>query len=239
MSNDEKLPKEIMDILDKFSNQVIEGDCLEVMKDIPDKSIDLVLTDPPYKIGAKGCGLAGDRKYLHDITNENLDEGFDFNVMNEIERVLKTMNLIIFCGRLQLKDFIDYVYKKEFKWNLICWHKTNPTPLTNNNYLPDTEYIFHIWKDRKLTGNYHTKKKFYVLSADQEKFSHPTTKPLSLIKNMIINGSDENDLILDPFLGSGTTAVAAKQLKRNYIGIEISEKYVEIAKQRLKQETLF
>src|SRR3990167_7948368 len=143
-------------------NQVWNADCLEAMKLLPDKCVDLVITDPPYLIGAKGCGLAGDRQYLHDITDMGIDKGFDMRVMAEYERVLKVMNLIIFCGRLQLKDFIDWIYERDYTWNLLCWHKTDPTPLTNNNYLPDTEYIFHIWKDRKLGGDYSSKKKFYI-----------------------------------------------------------------------------
>ena len=232
--------KTLKDIKDwkEMMNQVVLGDCLDAMKLISDKCIDLVLTDPPYKIGAKGCGLAGDRKYLHDITDEKLDKGFDFRVMDEFERILKTMNLVIFCGRLQIKDFIDYVYEKDFTWNLICWHKPNPTPLTNNNYLPDTEYIFHIWKDRKLSGDYESKKKFYTLSAESEKFGHPTAKPVYLNYNLIRNGSNEGDVVLDAYSGSGSTLVAAKQLGRNYIGIEISEKYCKIAEQRLRQDIL-
>lgn len=220
-------------------NKIYCGDCMEIMKTFPDKSVDLIVTDPPYIIGAKGCGLAGDRKYLHNITEQKLDKGFDFNsVMSEFVRICREVNIIIFCGRLQLKEFLDWIYNNDYTWNLICWHKTNPTPLTNNNYLPDTEYIFHIWKNRKLTGTYETKKKFYILSAESEKFNHPTAKPIKLIGNLIINGTNEGDLVLDPFLGSGTTAVSAKQLKRNYIGIEISPEYCKIAEERLRQDIL-
>lgn len=221
-------------MIDDFINKIIHGDSFEIIKQLPDKSVDLVLTDPPYLIGAKGCGLAGDRKYLHDITDSDIDSGFDFSILSEFERVCKTTNLIIFCGRLQLRDYINWIHERGYTWNLICWHKTNPTPLTNNNYLPDTEYVFHIWKDKKLGGRYETKKKFYVTQVMKNDIDHPTVKPVDLVKNFIENASEAGEIVLDPFMGSGTTAVAAKQLNRKYIGIEVSEKYCKIAEQRVQ-----
>lgn len=218
--------------------KIICGDSLKILREMPDKSVDMILTDPPYEIGAKGCGLAGDRKYLHDITAQKLDIGFDYALLDDFERLCKKLNLVIFCSRLQLKPIMDWIYGRDCSWNLICWHKTDPTPLTNNNYLPDTEYIFHVWRDRKLTGSYDTKRKFYTVPREA-KYGHPTAKPLEIISNLILNATNKGDVILDPFLGSGTTAVAAKRLGRGCIGIEISEIYCETARKRLSQESLF
>ena len=106
-------------------NQVICGDCLEVMKHIPNKSIDLVLTDPPYIVGAKGRGLAGDRKYLHTITDKKLDSGFDSSLLNQFS------DWFCFCGKQQLLEILNLAQNEN--WMLITWGKTNPTPLTNNN----------------------------------------------------------------------------------------------------------
>lgn len=96
-----------------------------------------------------------------------------------------------------------------------------------------------MWeKGKGLNGNYKTKSRFYLTSKTKNIFGHPTTKPIEIIKNLIINASKENDLVLDCFLGSGTTALACKQLGRKCLGIETSPEYCKIAKQRLSQEIL-
>ncbi len=222
----------------KQINKVWQGDCLEMMKEMPDKCVDLVVTDPPYIVGAKGCGLAGDRAYLKQITQAKIDYGFNLTILDEILRVLKKVNLIVFCSKAQIKQYIDWSESNSFNWVLITWNKNNPTPLTNNNYLPDTEYIFHIWKDKKLGGSYLTKKRFYVTNVEKNDFQHPTIKPLSIISNLLQNGSNKGDLVFDPFMGSWTTAVACKQLGRNFIGAELSKEYCEIGEQRLRQQML-
>lgn len=120
----------------------------------------------------------------------------------------------------------------------MTWHKTNPIPNHNGTYLSDTEYlVFAREKGVKLYGNYHTKKKYYVTPAnveDKKKWHHPTIKPLDIIKNLIINSSQQGDTVLDCFMGSGTTGVACKELDRNFIGIEIDENYFNIAKERIE-----
>lgn len=172
---------------------------------------------------------------IQDISAKRLDTGFDPALLDEFLRVLKTPNLIVFCSRLQLRDFLNWSAGHDLKWALICWHKTNPTPLTNNNYLPDTEYVFHFWRGKKLRGRYQTKRRYYVQAVEKNGFAHPTVKPLGIVKNLIENASDVGDVVLDPFVGSGTTALAAKQLNRRYIGIERDRDYFEIARRRLAQ----
>lgn len=108
----------------------------------------------------------------------------------------------------------------------------------NNTYANDTEYcIMAREKGTKLYGTFETKRKYYVSSInneDKKYFSHPTIKPLEIIKNLIINSSLENDIVLDCFMGSGTTAVAAKELNRHFIGFEIDPDYYKIAVDRVK-----
>ena len=120
----------------------------------------------------------------------------------------------------------------------MTWHRTNPLPTMNNTYANDTEYcIMAREKGTFLGGTYETKKKYYVSKSnveDKNLYEHPTIKPLNIIKNLIINSSNENDVILDCFMGSGTTAVACKELGRNFIGFEINKKYFQIAQDRLK-----
>ena len=217
---------------------LIHGDCLDIMRSLAARSVDLICTDPPYIIGSQGCGLAGDRKYLHDISANALDRGFDPVVLEEFLRVLKTPNLILFCSRLQIRDYLNWAHERHLKWSLICWHKSNPTPLTNNNYLPDTEYILHFWAGKKLRGAYHSKRRFYLQPAVKSPTAgHPTVKPLNIIKNLILNATTRGDIVLDPFMGSGTTGVAAINLGHKFIGIEISGDYLEIAKRRIAQAT--
>ena len=216
-------------------NKIYNRDCLEGMREIEDGSIDLVLTDPPYEIGAKGCGLAGDRQYLKDITINKLDKGFNITTLKDYLRVLRKANIITFCSKNQLGNYINWIENKILSWVLITWHKRNPTPLLNNNYLPDTEYIFHIWKDKKLSGNYETKKRYYITNVIKNPYNHPTVKPLHIIRNLIINSTDKGDTVLDPFMGSGTTAVACEQIGRKWIGFEISKEYCDIANKWLEK----
>ena len=123
--------------------------------------------------------------------------------------------------------------------DLITWGKTNPMPLCNNHFLNDTEYCLCIHEKGigwNVNAGFEVKKKCYMQEVnkyDKELYEHPTIKPINIIKNFILNSSNENDIILDTFLGSGTTCVAAKELKRRYIGFEINPSYYKIACDRL------
>ncbi|MDD5353128.1 MAG: DNA methyltransferase [Candidatus Omnitrophica bacterium] len=211
---------------DDYINKIICGDCLDVMKGIPDKSIDLVLTDPPYGIErfknvekeTSGCfAKRGTFKNASQWNNLKPDERH----WQEIFRISK--NQIIWGG--------------------------------NNFTLPNTEY-FIIWDKKQAMPNFarceyawvsmglKSPAKIFEYSINKVNHSerfHPTSKPVKLFKWIIKEYSKEIDIILDPFMGSGTTAVACKELGRRYIGIEISEKYCEIARKRLENipERLF
>jgi len=208
---------------------------MDILKELPDKCVDLVLTDPPYIVAAGGCGLAGNRDYLKKIQDKELDLGFNTGDLREMVRICKTPNLIMFASKDQIFDYIKFSEENKYKWQMICWHKTNPTPLTNNNYLPDTEYIFHIWKDRKLSGDYKTKRKFYVQEVEKNNYDHPTVKPLNIVENLMLNGSDKGDLVLDCFSGMATTAIAAYNLERNFICIEKDPDYHKASVKRLEE----
>ena len=245
------------------------GDCFELLKEIPDNSVDLVIIDPPYQFtdgGGGGAFGSKKRNYHQEYTAlyketgstadteqirikanaqriaENLrfiSRGFDFSALDELCRVMKKINIYIWCSKAQLRKLFDYFDDKGCALDLICWHNTNPTPMCNNTYLSDTEYcVFAREKGVKIYGNYHTKKKFYVSPAnteDKKKYKHPTIKPLNIIETLIINSSQPGDVVLDCFMGSGTTGVAAKKLGRDFIGMEIEEEYFEIAKNRIDE----
>lgn len=216
------------------------GDCLELMKSIPDKSIDLIVTDPPYLIETVGAGIykQDDKQYVRELNQ--IKDGFSEEVLDEICRVLRKINVYFFCSQKQIIPLLDYfVKKKKCNWNLLCWHKSNPIPACGNKYLTDTEFIlFFREKGVKIGGEFKTKFTYYVTplnQSDKKQYGHPTIKPLEIVRNLILNSSNEGDIILDPFLGSGTTAVAAVNTNRHYIGFELNKDYFDIACKRLDE----
>ena len=232
-------------------DKIYLGDCIELMKGIPDKSIDLVVTDPPYLLDNQGGGFWSKAKdgnhYNARGTRKGMDklspikDGIETEILDELYRVMKKTNIYLFCSQKQIPVLIEFFAEGHgCNWNLLSWHKTNPIPACGNKYLNDTEYImFFREKGVKLYGSYDTKRTFYTSLRNQEdnvKYEHPTVKPLNIIKNLIINSSMEGDVVLDPFCGSGTTCVAAAQLGRHYIGMEIDKKYHRIACERVKNE---
>lgn len=220
--------------------EIFNGDCLEKLKDIPNKSIDLVVTDPPYEFashGGGGCFGSKKREYHNQLEDAQITKGFNTEVLNELVRVMKKINIYLWCNKNQLRMYIDYFEDLGAVTDLITWHKTNPTPTCNNKYLSDTEYLlFFREKGVRVFGSYQTKKKFYVTptnKADKDKYKHPTCKPVDILQNLIVNSSQENDLILDPFMGSGSTGEACLNTNRNFIGIEIDKNHFETASERL------
>jgi len=166
-----------------------------------------------------------------------MKDGFSKDVLDELCRVMKKINIYIFCSQKQIIPLLDYfVTKRNCNYNLLTWHKTNPIPACGNKYLTDTEFIlFFREKGVKIYGEYKTKFTYYLTplnQKDKKLFNHPTVKPLEIIQNFIINSSLEGEIVLDPFMGSGTTAVACINTNRNYIGFEIDERYYKIAEKR-------
>lgn len=134
-----------------------------------------------------------------------------------------------------MKFFIE---EKQCAFELLTWNKTNPTPSTNNTWLPDIEYCLYFREkgEVKYNDGYELKHKWYTspLNVDSKnKFLHPTVKPLELVKRHLLHTTQANDLVLDCFLGSGTTAVACKDIGRRYLGFEINKKWYDIAVNRL------
>lgn len=221
-----------------FINKIICGDCLEVMKNIPDKSVDIVLTDPPYGMNyqsARRTATPQFEKIENDVSLEWIKP-----FIKEAYRVLKdNTHIYLFCNDYAISDFrwelesVGFTPKRT-----LVWVKNNHTSGDlEGDYGNKTEFILYAQKGRRALNG---KRETNVLNARRvPTMVHPTEKPIDLFAFLIRKSSEENDIILDPFLGSGTTAVAAKQLKRNFIGIELSEKYCEISRQRLRQELLF
>ena len=203
-----------------FINKIIQGDCLEIMKTMPDKSVDLTLTDFPYGIGEDYDVFNDSEENVKKLINETMPE-----ILRVSKRVLLT------CGTRRITWYppSDWILAwvvpagaGRNPWGFTCWQP-----------------ILAYGKDPYLENRMGSRPDIIQHTETSEKNGHPCPKPINVWKKILLRGSvKETDLIFDPFAGSGTTLVAAKQLKRNYIGVEISEKYCEIAKQRLRQEVL-
>lgn len=229
-------------VLDK----IVCGDSYELIKTLPDKSVDLVVTDPPYMIPhTTGGGMLiekGIRGMFDDLESGTLTEGLREDMLDELMRVMKKVNIYFWCNKLMIPQLIDYfVLKRGYKFDIIVWQKSNAMPLCGSKYLTDCEYCLYFHDTMTLNTTYDTAKTVYVQPInikDKTDYSHPTIKPENIITNLIINSSNEGDVVLDPFMGSGTTAVCAKQLNRHFVGFELEKKWVNVANDRLNGITV-
>ena len=226
-------------------NVIYNEDCLIGLKKIPDKTVDLVITDPPYKINnhfAGGKTILSDNlnKYNNELYKNKLTQGYNYKILDELLRVMKKINIYIFCNGEQIPFYIDYfVLQRKCKMDIIIWNKTNALPLFNNKYLTDKEYCLYFRKGGYCCPqNYEDAKTvfYYPINIkDKRKWRHPTIKPELLIRKLIRNSSKENDTILDCFMGSGTTAICCLKENRNYIGFEINKNFYETCLRRIKE----
>lgn len=173
-----------------------------------------------------------------EIERQGLTKGFDCSVLDELVRVMKKINIYVWCNARQIPGYIDYFVRgKKTTFDILIWNKTNATPLFCNKYMTDKEYCLYFRKGGYCQPSSYEKAKtvFYqpINIKDKRKFGHPTIKPLNIIENLVENSSKENQVVLDPFMGSGTTGVACKKLGRKFIGIEIDKNYFTIAKERI------
>ena len=231
-------------------NKIYNMDCMEGMKLIPDNSIDLVVTDPPYKIVQGGCSnkavtinACGGILNKHEGDNiELVKKGkiFEHNSIEfsewlpEIYRVLKKQShcYIMINGR-NLAELQKEAEKVGFEFhNIIGWDKGNATP--NKWYMQRLEFILFLRKGKaKNINNLGTTTLLQIPNIKKGTKLHPTEKPIELMKILIENSSQENEIVLDPFIGVGSTAIACKETGRNYIGFELDKHYFDIATKRI------
>jgi DNA modification methylase len=218
-----------------------QGDCLELMKDIPDKSIDLVVTDPPYLQVKGGCKSkifnVGIREKSSKVVSQMSDFG-EYQIYKFLDTVkpkMKVFNAYIFCSRLQVPYYLEWALKNKMNFDILIWDKMNHGLISRTHFAPNIEYIIRINKKglNKLENKTSYYQKIKKYKRPQNKI-HEAEKPIDLLKEFIELSSKENDTILDCFMGSGTTGVACKELNRSFIGIELDEKYFEIAKNRIE-----
>jgi len=226
-------------------NKIYNIDCLEGMRLMKEQDMkaDLIIADPPYLIRNTNTGgksrLSKSLQPMNDeILNNNLTGGITEEYLDLMWELMKTPNIYIWCNGAQIIQYLDFFVKKhKCNFDILIWNKTNPVPLFFNKYLTDKEYCLYFKRGGYCKPvSFETAKTVYysLLNVkDKKRYSHPTVKPLNIISNLMLNSSKENDLILDPFMGSGTTAEACKRLNRKFIGFEINKKYYEASLNRL------
>lgn len=212
-------------------SKIILGDCVEVMRGMADKSVDIIFTDPPYGVSFKKPGqilLPGDTINLLPM------------VLPEFYRILKDDGgIYIWSSTNKLHEFL-FSFQMYFKLhNIIVWDKIQPTyPQSKAHYQLQYEPIMY---GSKRSHQLKSKKHGDIISAKNprgNKRVHPTQKPTEVPYTLLRDVKNEQSLVFDPFCGSGSILVAAKSLNMPYIGVDINPDYVQLAKERLKQEAL-
>ncbi len=232
--------------------RIFEGDSIDRLKEISDNSVNLVIADPPYNLG-KDYGNGSDKRCFDEYLE------FSRRWLKEVDRVLrKDGTIYIFMGF----RFISYIYdimERDLGYQFgswICWHYTQGIGKTKG-FSPRHDDVLMFHKSSKLTFNLDSiriPQKYYrarnnmrganpgdvwqfshVHYCNENRFNHPTQKPEGIVERMVLASSNKNDVVLDPFLGSGTTLRVCQQLDRNGIGIELNPDYVKMAKERLKR----
>lgn len=222
--------------------KIINQDYKDGLKDIEDKTINLIVTDPPYSFNPRGSGknsITEKRDYLKKVSALNCCKFNPIEFLNLIKPKLKKFAGFFFCNKLLLPHYLNWTIEYKMNFDLLIMAKNNPIPTKNNHHLPDLEYIVYIREPGTFFSKHKTFddfRKFYLDKRRKNNLLHPAEKPLELIERFIRVGSKENDLIIDPFAGSGTTALAAAKNNRNFIGFEINEDYSILANKRIAEE---
>lgn len=216
------------------------GDCLELMKEIPNNSIDLIFIDPPYKLTAGGMKNSMLRNKINNTPFSTSGECFNVKTpkyedwIYDVYRVLKPDNYaVIMINDMNLLDLYNVCEKIGFKFcELLVMKKNNKVP--SLYFFKQCEYLLLLRKGKyKKFNKYGISNLFDVTMPRGKEKKNPTEKPVCFIETIIECLTKENDVVLDCFMGSGSTGVACKNTNRNFIGIEIDPNYFEIAKKRI------
>lgn len=234
-------------------NKIYNEDCLEGMKRIDDKSIDLIITDPPYlhdngnwmksdvmgtkSILGKGSIYDSDGYLKTKMSSFGVEEIYEF--LSIAVQKMKIPNMYIFCSEVQVPIYGMWAREHNLHFSILTWEK--PLSIINKNrFSQNTEYVVRIYDFgtglNKIDNNEYYNKVIHTKILRGKEKIHPTQKPIDIVNRFIKLSSNEGDLILDPFIGSGTTAISCILNKRNFIGFEINEEYFEKTRKRIFEE---
>ena len=215
--------------------KLYQGDCLEIMGGIKDKSVDLIVTDPPYLMDYQSNRRKKEDRF-DKIKNDKGNYMLIQDYLEECHRIMKDNTAIYcFCSWHNI-DFFKNEFEKHFKLkNILVWNKNNHgTGDLKGSYAPKHEFILFGHKGRTLLREKRIADVIDCPKISSNKLTHPTEKPQDLLEIFIRQSSDVGSIIFDGFMGTGSCGIAAKKLNRNFIGIELDEKYFNIAKNRLE-----
>ena len=229
-------------------NKIYNMDCIEGMREIPDKSIDLIVTDPPFlhvKGGMKSkrinTGLYKPESFINTKMRD-FDEEQIYTLLNRCKPVFKeSFNGYFFCSKLQIISYLKWTQENKLNYDLLIWDRQRNSLISTKFYTSNIDYIIRIYGKKQALnkivksngkGDVEYYKKIQTYKQPRE-YGHETEKPLGLITKYILLSSNENDTILDPFMGSGTTAIACINTNRNFIGFELDKEYFDIANERI------
>ena len=228
--------------------KLLQGDYLELIKKIPDKSIDLLLTDPPYlhiKGGMKskrlnvGC-RASDSNVVSNMSDFGEEQIYTF--LDNVKNKMKKINMYIFCSKLQIPHYLNWALKSKCQYDVLFWYKNTNRMISTKFYASNVEYIIRIYgngcalnsivnEDGKAKSELY--QKIFAYDTPKNKM-HEAQKPVELLKRLILLSSNKGEIVLDCFMGSGSTGVAAIENNRNFIGFELNEQCYNIAKERVE-----
>ena len=226
---------------------LVNADCYDVLPTLPEKFVSLVNTDPPYvvKTSKKQLGKIGNHTEtrlgatFERLSSYGISNGYDEEKFFELtKRILKyEANYQIWCSKKQFYPLLQRAESNKWGWQDIHLFRTNYLPTINHKYA-DSDYCVHMWKGRSVSGKYENKQTgyFWKIGKKPPELNHPTLKPLEPMLNLIETGSDKGDVVLDPFMGSGTCGVACIQTGRKFIGIEKNKEFFEMAVARIRKE---
>lgn len=231
--------------------KLVKSDYLDAIKSIPDSSIDLILTDPPYNLANYSTGnmkFEWRAEINNDVAEWDEKPLNPSEFANEFKRILKpTGNIFIFCSYNLLGEYHKSLDPLFNTFQFMVWHKTNPIPnIRKSSFLNSCELIVCCW-DKGHKWNFKRQNEMHNfietpicmgkerVKNKEGKNAHPTQKPLSVLKHIIEISTNENDIVLDCFNGVGSTGEASLMLNRRYIGIDLDDEYIELSKERLSK----
>lgn len=206
------------------------GDAYEILPALEERGT--IVADPPYAFNASGGGkFRKARKAMNAIAKSGLAKGFDHSILSPN---LSGGSVICFCHNDQLPVLTPWFSEQFDRFALCSWHKPNPIPFANKHYAADTEFYIHAWNRPDHPRGAFKDLARHQIAYGRPQHGHPTEKPLQVMEKILRNIA--SPLIVDPFMGSGSTGVAAVRAGRRFIGIEIDERWFEIAAKRIEKE---